>query len=217
MARKLDNKSGSSLSIVARSTIAITGGGGRFVMLDTDPFNIVLCTAGALMAGVIPGNLNALESVDVVKDGIRLLKVTAAGTPPAIGDEVSSDALGCAQKAAPGDFVGGRCTAPSPTAAAGELASVELSSPPYEAGGTTGTGGMVLAASGQATLTAGGVTVSTTKVKAGSLINLTVGTVGGTPGTYLAVGTISAGTSFTIATGGGSDTSVINWFIYNPA
>ncbi len=65
---------------------------------------------------------------------------------------------------------------------------------------------------GTATCTGGGtITVANTNVDAGSIIVLTLKTVGGTPAQpFLA--TITAGTGFTF-TCGGSDTSVYNYII----
>jgi len=68
---------------------------------------------------------------------------------------------------------------------------------------------------GVATLVAGTVTVTTTKVTANSRIFLSRKTIGGTPGTIDY--TISAGASFTINSTSGTDTSVVNWFLLEPA
>ena len=67
---------------------------------------------------------------------------------------------------------------------------------------------------GSSTLVAGTVTFSTTAVKSTSLIFLSVATVGGTPGTLSY--TIVDSTSFTINSSSGTDTSVINWQIWEP-
>jgi hypothetical protein len=68
---------------------------------------------------------------------------------------------------------------------------------------------------GSATLVAGAVTVSTTKVTANSRIFLTSNTDGGTPG-WVRVSARTAGTSFTITSSSGSDTSTIAWIIVEP-
>ncbi|MDB4917395.1 MAG: hypothetical protein JWM95_5039 [Gemmatimonadetes bacterium] len=73
---------------------------------------------------------------------------------------------------------------------------------------STGTAKLV----GSATLVAGTVTISTTSVGANSKIFITRTTTGGTIGD-LRVSAISAGTSFTVASASGTDTSSFNWFI----
>ena len=70
---------------------------------------------------------------------------------------------------------------------------------------------------GQATLVAGTVTVSTTAVTANSRIFLTRANVTGVVGTYLAVTATTAGTSFVITAGSASETSTINWIIFEPS
>lgn len=69
---------------------------------------------------------------------------------------------------------------------------------------------------GVATLVAGTVTVSTTKVTASSRIYLTSQADGGTPG-WCRISARSAGTSFTITSSNGADTSTIGWLIVEPA
>lgn len=69
---------------------------------------------------------------------------------------------------------------------------------------------------GTATLTAGAVTVSTTAVTASSRIQLTGNSDGGTPG-WLRVSARSAGTSFTITSSSGTDTSTVAWIIVEPS
>lgn len=69
---------------------------------------------------------------------------------------------------------------------------------------------------GSVTLTAGGATVNTTKVTATSRIFLTSQVDGGTVG-FLRVSARSAGTSFTITSSSGTDTSTVAWFIVEPA
>lgn len=75
---------------------------------------------------------------------------------------------------------------------------------------TTGTNKTV----GQATLSAGTVTVDNTSVTSSSLIFLTNAGASGTVGT-LSVGTITAGTSFVINSSSSTDTSKVNWLIVN--
>lgn len=69
---------------------------------------------------------------------------------------------------------------------------------------------------GTATLSAGSVTVSNTSVTANSRIFLTSQSDGGTPG-WLRVSARSAGTSFTITSSSGSDTSTVAYEIFEPA
>lgn len=69
---------------------------------------------------------------------------------------------------------------------------------------------------GLSTLVAGTVTVSTTAVAANSRIFLTAQSTGGTAGA-LRVSARSAGTSFTITSTSGTDTSTVAWQIVGPA
>lgn len=69
---------------------------------------------------------------------------------------------------------------------------------------------------GTATLVGGAATVATTKVTANSRILLTSQADGGTPG-FLRVSARVAGTSFTITSGSGTDTSAVAWLILEPA
>lgn len=74
------------------------------------------------------------------------------------------------------------------------------------------------ATSGVATLSAGTVTVNTTKVTANSRIQLTAQSLGTiTVPASLAVSARSAGTSFTILSSDVTDTSVVAWVIIEPA
>jgi hypothetical protein len=68
---------------------------------------------------------------------------------------------------------------------------------------------------GTATLTAGSVVVSNTSVTANSRIFLTSQADGGTPG-FLRVSTRTAGTSFTITSSSGTDTSTVAYQIFEP-
>jgi hypothetical protein len=70
--------------------------------------------------------------------------------------------------------------------------------------------------SGTVTLTAGAATVTTSLVTANSQIFLTAQNTGGTPGT-LRVSARTAGTSFTITSSSGTDTSLVAWMIVEPA
>jgi hypothetical protein len=69
---------------------------------------------------------------------------------------------------------------------------------------------------GRSTLVAGTVVVGNTAVTANSEIFLTCQTPGGTPG-FLRISDRTAGTSFTILSSSGTDTSVVSWLIVEPA
>lgn len=71
------------------------------------------------------------------------------------------------------------------------------------------------AAMGVATLVAGSKVVANTRVTANSRIFLTSQADGGTPGS-LRVSARTAGTSFTITSSSGSDTSVVAYMIVEP-
>lgn len=68
---------------------------------------------------------------------------------------------------------------------------------------------------GLAVLAAGTVVVATTAVTANSRILLTINVVGGTAG-FLVVSARTAGTSFTILSSSGTDTSSVAWEIFEP-
>lgn len=68
---------------------------------------------------------------------------------------------------------------------------------------------------GASVLVGGTVVVSTTKVTANSRVFLTCQTPGGTPG-FLRVSARTAGTSFTILSSSGTDTSTVGWLLVEP-
>jgi hypothetical protein len=68
---------------------------------------------------------------------------------------------------------------------------------------------------GTATLAAGTVTVSNTNVKSDSVVFLTVQAPGGTLG-FLSISAKVVGTSFTISSSSGTDTSTVAWMLVNP-
>jgi hypothetical protein len=68
---------------------------------------------------------------------------------------------------------------------------------------------------GQATLTAGTVTVSNTSVTANTRIFLSHAITSGTLG-HLHISARSAGVSFTITSSSGTDTSTVNWLLIEP-
>ena len=69
---------------------------------------------------------------------------------------------------------------------------------------------------GVATLVAGTKVVANTNITANSRIFLTTNAPGGTPG-WLQVSARTAGTSFTILSSSGTDTSVVAYEIFEPA
>ncbi|MFJ8719737.1 hypothetical protein ACIRD9_42500 [Streptomyces violaceus] len=69
---------------------------------------------------------------------------------------------------------------------------------------------------GRSTLVAGTVVVANTSVTAATEVFLTCQTPGGTPG-FLRVSARTAGTSFTILSSSGTDTSVVGWLLMEPA
>lgn len=69
---------------------------------------------------------------------------------------------------------------------------------------------------GTATLASGAATVSNTSVTSTSRIFLTSNADGGTPG-WLRVSARTAGTSFTITSSSGTDTSTVAWIMYEPS
>lgn len=69
---------------------------------------------------------------------------------------------------------------------------------------------------GTSTLVAGTVTVATTAVTTNSRIFLTVQTAGGTQG-HLRISARTAGTSFTITSTSGTETSTVAWLLVEPA
>lgn len=68
---------------------------------------------------------------------------------------------------------------------------------------------------GRTTLVAGTATVNTTAVTANSIVLLTAQTTGAAPGA-LRVSARTAGTSFTITSASGTDTSSVGWVIVEP-
>lgn len=153
------------------------------------------------------------------------------GQNPATGFQVTADGV----LSAPGgqsvggnnavtgnETVGGTLTVDGFTSLASAQTSGDFTS--FGANGiTAGTAGGGLrikeganAMMGTATLVGGTVTVPTTKVTANSRVFLTAQNTGGTPGA-LRVSGRSAGTSFTVTSTSGSDTSAVAWMIVEPA
>jgi hypothetical protein len=69
--------------------------------------------------------------------------------------------------------------------------------------------------SGVATLVAGAAVVAAQQVRANSVVLLTIQVAGGVPGA-VRVSSKTAGTSFSIASTSGADTSSVGWFVVNP-
>lgn len=86
--------------------------------------------------------------------------------------------------------------------------------------GTAGNGVLIKtgsnATAGTGTLVGGTLTVNTTKTTASSMIFLTSQSDGGAPG-FLRITARSAGTSFTVTSSSGTDTSTFAWWILEPA
>jgi hypothetical protein len=82
---------------------------------------------------------------------------------------------------------------------------------------TAGTNGQLRMPSntGLATMAAGTVTVNYSAITANSRIFLTCQTPGGTPG-FLRISARTPGTSFTILSSSGTDTSVVGWMVIEP-
>lgn len=118
------------------------------------------------------------------------------------------------------------CTATGSSAGTGKV-GINNNAPTYELECGTGDFGIATAGKtlrikegsnakqGTAVLVAGSKVVSTTAVTANSRIFLTSQVDGGTPG-FLRVSTRTAGTSFTITSSSGTDTSTVGWLITEP-
>lgn len=87
---------------------------------------------------------------------------------------------------------------------------------PISTSGTVTGGKLALSSQsvGTATLVAGSNTVSTTACATNSCVFVTYKTVGGTQGILR---TTPANASFTITSSSGSDTSIVQWMVVNPA
>jgi len=105
----------------------------------------------------------------------------------------------------------------SSTAAQTEFASQVLIDGPLKAlAGFNVKEGGTDARMGTATLVGGSAVVATTSVTATSRIFVLSNTDGGTPG-WIRVSARTAGTSFTITSSSGTDTSTVAWLIVEPA
>lgn len=165
------------------------------------PTTGVLPTAGGTMSGAINSGLGA-------------------STSTALGVGVSGDAFDRGRMLASGQIEMGSGAA-AREVILGRTAANQLSLTTSDFRiATAGRGLMVAEGSnakmGTATLTAGAATVSTTAVTANSRIFLTNQALGGTAG-FLRVSARTAGTSFTITSSSGTDTSTVAWMIVEPA
>jgi len=119
---------------------------------------------------------------------------------------------------------GGIAASGGPITQAGNLSTSALGVITASGGVNTGVGGVDVPTAGQglavkegsnarqgrSTLVAGAVTVANTSTVAGDEIMLTSQADGGTPG-FVRVSARTAGTSFTITSGSGTDTSSVGW------
>lgn len=165
--------------------------------------------------GVIPANTKkntyvAGDVVELFSDGnTLLLEATAAinaGSVVQIGNTTATGGgPGVTAITTPGAAYGGLALTSVTAAQTAVLIKIKI-----------GTVAMFTAyATGTVTLAAGAATVAATSVTANSQILLTLKTVGGTIASAVYVATITPGTGFTIAGGGGSNTSVLNYTILN--
>jgi hypothetical protein len=138
------------------------------------------------------------KPVAVITLGVAVLELN--GTVAA-GDPLTSDASGMGVKWTPGSGKALNAFAREAGVAGDRIAVFVVPQDPQ-------------LPAAQAVLVAGTVTVNTPLVTASSIIMLTRGVGGGTIGD-LKIGTITAGTSFTIVSASGTDTSTVNWCIVN--
>ncbi|MFE9003093.1 hypothetical protein ACFYOY_13270 [Streptomyces sp. NPDC007875] len=165
------------------------------------PTTGVLPTAGGTMTGGINSSLSTSSSVG-------------------IGVFVSGDAFDRGRMLASGQIEMGSGAAAREVVLSRTAANqLSLATSDFRIA-TAGRGLMVAEGSnakmGRATLVAGAATVSTTAVTASSEIFLTNQALGGTAG-FLRVSARTAGTSFTITSSSGTDTSTVAWMIVEPA
>jgi hypothetical protein len=195
--------SGSTVTINLSGTVPVASGG----------------TGATTLTGVLTGNgTSAITAHTVTNHGVLLggasnavssLAVAATGT--LLAGSTGADPAFTASPSVTGSITAGTTL----TATSGAITATNGNLVLGTAGNKISIATGANASAGQsAAMTAGSITISTTAVTASSLIFLTNGLVGGTPGT-LSVGTITAGTSFVINSSSGSDTSKVNWIIIN--
>lgn len=152
--------------------------------------------AGDVVDGFAEGNTLMLEATAAINAGAFLVvgNTSAAGGGP-----------GVTATTTPGTQYGAIALASVSAGATAILVQVKSGTVPT----------ILTSASGTVALTAGAATVANTAVTANSQILLTLKTLAGTFATAPFVGTITPGTGFTIAGGGGSNTSTLNYLILN--
>jgi hypothetical protein len=163
------------------------------------------------------GLLNITQSVATVTNPGTISQQEAAATNGAYAIFVSGDASARFSLRADGQMRWGPGNAGLDTTLARSAAGVLAVTTGSFDVSTAGQGLRVAEGSnakqGTATLTAGAVTVANTSVTATSRIFLTSQADGGTPG-FLRVSTRTAGTSFTITSSSGTDTSTVAYEIF---
>ncbi|MER7794889.1 hypothetical protein [Streptomyces sp. NPDC097640] len=192
---------GTAADIAALGTQAAGSTGKAADAGHVHPTTGVLPTAGGTMTGGINSSLAATTSVG-------------------LGVFVSGDAFDRGRFLASGQIEMGSGTAAREVILSRTAANqLSLTTADLRIA-TAGRGLMVAEGSnakmGTVALTAGTATVSTTAVTANSRIFLTNQALGGTAG-FLRVSARTAGTSFTITSSSGSDTSTVAWLLVEPA
>ncbi|MFJ4637594.1 hypothetical protein ACIP69_18470 [Streptomyces hygroscopicus] len=192
---------GTAADIAALGTQAAGSTGKAADAGHVHPTTGVLPTAGGTMTGGINSSL-------------------AATTSPALGVFVAGDTFDRGRILASGQIEMGSGSAAREVVLSRTAANqLSLTTSDLRIA-TAGRGLMVAEGSnakmGTATLAAGTATVSTTAVTANSRIFLTNQALGGTAG-FLRVSARTAGTSFTITSSSGTDTSTVAWMIVEPA
>lgn len=165
--------------------------------------------------GAITGDLKNYLLNNGTGNAIEIISAMAAGGDPVLKLEVSGGAawhVGVDNSADDDLTIG--------TGMPGSNNRLRVSTAGHVSIPTVGTGLRIAEGSnakqGVATLVAGAVTVSNTSVTANSRIFLTSQSDGGTPG-FLRVSARTPGTSFTITSSSGADTSVVAYQIFEPA
>lgn len=187
------------------------------LIANTNTAEIVVDLAGATdpVFAVIPANTkkNTYAAGDVLdvfaEDNTMILE--------SVGAINAGDRLALGNTSAVGGGPGATTTT-TPGAQYGAIAltSVTASQNPILVKVKGGTVPSITAfASGTTVLVAGASTVANTAVTANSQVLLTLKTVGGTIAAQPYVATITPGTGFTVAGGGGSNTSTYNYAIIN--
>lgn len=183
----------------------------RGVAVGTATGTTAAPTRSLVGAGNLPGPITLTQG--------GLLTVRGASTNTFLNAQVTGDTQNRYNVTAAGQHAWGSGSAVADvTLARGAANRLDLTTSDLRVG-TAGRGLQIAegsnAKSGTATLVAGAVTVSNTSVTANSRIQLTSQADGGTPG-FLRVSARTAGTSFTITSSSGTDTSTVGYFIVEP-